>query len=124
MSEENNKTHECWSVDEENFNCSSLDELILSHDDLVVGGTAWKADAVEIDPASYISASDVTEMLSERAYDDVGEYAEDWPCVTGEATAELDALLRDWVHKHCKEGMTFYRVRNSTAYTLTAEDLA
>jgi len=47
-------------------------------------------------------------MLGERAYDDVGEFAGNWPDVPDEARQELDALLSAWISKHCPA--TFYRV--------------
>ncbi len=61
-------------------------------------------------------------MLGERAYDDVGEFAEDWPDVPDEARQELDELLSAWISKHCTA--TFYRVRNVIEYQITAEELA
>ncbi|WP_222833265.1 hypothetical protein [Pseudomonas sp. SC3(2021)] len=81
MSEESNFHEDTWSANDEMFNCDSLNELLNENDNLAVG--------------------DIIEMLGERAYDDVGEVAEDWPDVSAEARQELDAILGAWVSKHC-----------------------
>ncbi|WP_349616962.1 hypothetical protein [Azotobacter salinestris] len=123
MPTENQSPIECWSTNEEDFNSLSLDELIGSNEHLKVGDTVWKGEAVHPDPTSYIDAGDVIELIGGRAYDDCGEYAEDFPDVSGEAKAELDELLAGWIRKHCST-TSFYKVSNVVEYTLTAEDLA
>ena len=122
MPEQKRIPDETWSANEELFNCDSLGELLDENDDLEVGATVWKGEKFPINTAGYVDASDIIEMLGERAYDDVGEFAEDWPDVPDEARQELDALLSEWISKHCTA--TFYRVRNVVEYKLTAEDFA
>ena len=122
MPEEKRTPDETWSADEELFNCDSLGELLDENDDLEVGASVWKGEKFPINTAGYVDADDVIEMLGERAYDDVGEFAEDWPDVPDEARQELDLLLSEWISKHCIA--TFYRVRNVVEYKLTAEDFA
>lgn len=122
MPEEKRTPDETWSADEELFNCDSLGDLLDENDDLEVGATVWKGEKFPINTTGYVDAGDVIEMLGERAYDDVGEFAEDWPDVPDEARQELDALLSEWISKHCIA--TFYRVRNVVEYKLTAEDFA
>lgn len=113
---------ETWSAIEELFNCDSLGELLDENEDFKVGATVWKGEKFPINIAGYVDAGDIIEMLGERAYDDVGEFAEDWPDVPDEARQELDALLSEWISKNCTA--TFYRVRNVIEYKLTAEDFA
>ncbi|PTT89986.1 hypothetical protein DBR45_56895 [Pseudomonas sp. HMWF031] len=122
MPEENTPRDETWSADNEMFNCDSLNELLNENDELAVGYTVWKGEKFPVNITGYVDAGDVIEMLGERAYDDVGEVAEDWPDVSADARQELDAVLAAWVSKHCNA--TFYRVRNVVEYTLTTEDLA
>lgn len=122
MPEELKTADEVWSANDEMFNCDSLDELLNENDELEVGATVWKGDKIPVDITGYVDAGDIIEMLGERAYDDVGEVAEEWPDVSAEARKELDALLGAWVSKHCTA--TFYRVRNVVEYKLTAKDLA
>ncbi len=113
---------ECWSIDDENYNAHSLGELLDSHDYLKVGQDVFVADAIPATPETLVDADDIVEMFAERAYDEYGECAQDWPEVTEEAKVELDALLQAWAEKHCKA--LFWRVENSRAYTLTADDLS
>lgn len=40
------------------------------------------------------------ERMAEQANEQAGEAADDYPSVTEEAKAELEALLRGWVEKH------------------------
>lgn len=122
MPEETKSLDETWSANDEMFNCDSLGELLNENDELELGDKVWRGDKFPVDITGYVDASDIIEMLGERAYDDVGEVAEDWPDVSAEARLELDALLGAWVSKHCTA--TFYRVRNIVEYKLTAEDLA
>ena len=122
MPEENKVHDETWSANDEMFNCDSLNELLNENDELAVGDTVWKGEKFPVNITGYVDAGDIIEMLSERAYDDVGEASEDWPDVSAEARQELDALLSAWVSKHCTA--TFYRVRNVVEYKITAEDLA
>lgn len=112
---------ECWSRDGENYSYQTLGDLLDSHDDLKPGDTVYVGTPIRPDPTTFIEADDVIATLSDRAYDECGEYAEDFPDVTIEAKAELDALLDEWVHKHCH--VTFYSVEDTREYTVTAEDI-
>ena len=122
MPEENRVPDETWSANDELFNCDSLSELLDENDELEVGATVWRGEKSPINITGYIDAGDIIEMLGERAYDDVGEFAEDWPDVPDAARQELEELLSTWVSKHCTA--TFYRVRNVVEYQITVADLA
>lgn len=112
---------ECWSVDEECFNAQSLGDLVDSNYGLEVGQTVWVGDALHPDAGSYVDAESVIEQMGERASDDCGEAAEDYPDVDKEAMQELDDLLKAWARKHCTP--RFWSVHNIREYTITAEDL-
>jgi hypothetical protein len=114
-------TAKVWSDDNERFNADSLGELIEGNDSLVVGSMVYFGDAQRVDPTKFISASDIVEMIGERAYDEAGECAEDFPNVSKEAEDELEELLIEWINKHCKA--TFYTVRNIEKHIITAADL-
>lgn len=45
---------------------------------------------------------DIIETMGERAYDEAGEVAEEYPDVTAEAKAELEELLRGWCEKYAR----------------------
>lgn len=111
---------ECWSVDEENFNARTLDELIENHD-LTAGVVVFRAEAKHPSAAQLINIEDIAETMSERAYDIAGEYGEDYPDISKEAEQELTDFLAAWIAKHAAP--TFYTVDNVQRYTITEADL-
>ncbi|WP_303698616.1 hypothetical protein [Pseudomonas aeruginosa] len=121
MTEENAWTRECWSANDEDFNCVSLADLLNENEDLKPGDTVYRAQAIKPDPTGYVHARDVIELLVERAWDDGGEYAEGWPDIGKEEEEELNQLLESWIRKHCPT-TTWWRVKDSTPYVLTESD--
>ena len=113
---------EYWARDEEHFSYGSLGELLDCNDDLQVGDTVYTGNGITPNPAEWVDADDVIEQLACRAYDEGGEFAEDYPEVSKEAKAELHELLAAWARKHCTP--TFYLIKNVREYEITAEDLA
>lgn len=110
-----------WSRNNEDFTCDEFDELLDTHDDLAVGDIVFVGDVAPV-PIKYLcDADDVLDTIGERAYDQVGEYADGYPDVTPEAKAELEALLAGWIEKHAKP--TFYSVINVREHIITAEDM-
>ncbi len=115
---------ECWSIDEECFNADSLNELLDNHaDEIVVGTVVYKGDAIQPDITKLVSADDIVELLSERAWDEYGEGTEGFPYVTGEEVAVLDRLLQGWIGKYCRNPV-IYGVENVKEYVITEEDLS
>ncbi|MBR7972908.1 hypothetical protein KDX01_07230 [Burkholderia vietnamiensis] len=110
-----------WSRNNEDFTCDELAELLDTHDDLAVGDIVFIGEVAPIQTKHLCDADDVIDMIGERAYDEVGEYADCYPDVTPEAKAELDALLAGWIEKHAKP--TFYSVINVREHVITAEDM-
>lgn len=111
-----------WSSDEETFNSDSLGELIELMDDPKPGDVVYVGEVVSVDVSRLCNSEDVIDTMADRAWDFVGEHADDYPCVSGEAKTELDMLLADWIRKHCPP--TFYQIANAKPYALTAEDLS
>ena len=114
----------CWSFDGENFNYDSLRDLIdANRDELQVGSVVEFGTKVEYSASRFVPKSDwVFEQMQEQAYDVGGEFSEDFPDVSDEGAAELDALLKAWAEKHVT--VNFWTVANTQEYTITAEDLA
>ncbi len=114
---------ECWSATNEEFNYSSLGELIANEADVLdVGRIVYVGDAEKPTMRQLCNAYDVIEIISERAYDIGGEYADDFPNVDKAAKDELDELLVAWLTKHCPN-INFYTVSNVREYVITADDL-
>ncbi|WP_250501938.1 hypothetical protein [Caballeronia sp. AZ7_KS35] len=112
---------QAWSRNGEDYTCDDLHELIDLEDDLEAGDVVFVGEVKAIEMKHLCDADDVIEMMGERAYDEAGEWADNYPDVTPEAKAELDALLLAWMEKHAKP--SFYTVVNAHEYTVTAEDL-
>lgn len=112
---------ECWSVDEENFRYDSLQDLLDSNDELQAGDVVYVGNAKHPKPEQLCDADDIIEMMKDRAWDIVGEYAEDYPEVSDEAHKELDDFIKSWIMKHCPPD--FYTVTDVREYILTKEDL-
>ena len=111
---------ECWSHNEEDFNAQSLGELVDTHE-LAPGATVWVGEAVHPEPSSLFSTDWLIENMGEAAYDIAGEHAgEDYPNVSDEQVAELEALVVGWIAKCAPP--TFWTVKNVRPYVLTAED--
>lgn len=122
MSEKPDEPRKAWSHDEEIFNSDTLGELIDRMDNPQPGDVVYVGDVMDIDVGNLCDSTDVIDTMEARASDLGGEFAEDYPHVTAEARAELDALLAAWITKHCPP--TFYSIANVKPYTLTAEDLS
>lgn len=114
-----------WSTNQEDFNHQSLGEALESLDndgDLTEGRIIWFGECVRPDPTKYICAADILETIGNAAYDDGGEHAEDYPTVSNQAEAKLDAFLSAWLTKHCQPN--FWMVENVKEYIVTAADVA
>ncbi len=111
----------CYSVDEETFNCESLEELI-DDNGLEVGATYWEADAIEISHADNIDVQSILENMDERLYEEVGEIADcDYSDVPQDAKDELAALITGWAEKHVN--LRYWKVRNAKERKVTSEDM-
>ncbi|VVU51857.1 hypothetical protein [Burkholderia anthina] len=115
------KVRTVWSSNNEDFTCDELDELLDMHDDLTIGAIVFVGEVAPIPTKHLCDADDVIDLMGERAYDEVGEYADGYPDVTSEAKAELNALLARWIEKHAKP--TFYSVINVREHIITAADM-
>lgn len=114
-------TKECWSVDGEEFTYDSLGDLLDSRgDELRPGHKVWRGTAQLPTMSSLADAGNVIEDIAERAYDFGGEWAVDYPEVTPEHKAKLQALLEQWLAE-CPSPR-FYQVTGVAPYELTADD--
>ena len=110
-----------YSADGEDFQYESVQEILDNYEDLVAGDLIHVAEKHDADVTTLVDADDITEMLGERAWDNFGECAEDFPDVSKEAKMELNMLLSGWITKNCK--VNFWWVRNVKTYVITEEDM-
>lgn len=115
------------SEDCENWHADNLGELLdeLAGDEKVQAGRiVYVGDVRHLDKLRFLpSADEVIERIGEYAYDNGGgEHAEDWPEVSKEGKAALEAALHEWAKTHLPEP-TFYLIENVRPYTITETDL-
>lgn len=114
-----------WSLDGSEYAYQEMGEALDALDNngkLKVGAVIHFGEVYRYDPAKWCDADDVIEMLSDRAYEQGHEWAEDYPTPPKEAIAELDAFLSAWIRKHCKPN--FYGIKNDKEYIVTELDVA
>lgn len=119
-----NTKREVWSADKYDFlrACDSLDELLSYDNDIEAGQTVYVGEAIPVEPEQLFDSDDLFDQLADRAYDIVGEAAEDYPeRFSDDAAKELNDLVHGWMLKHCPP--SFFCVRNVRPYKVTPEDL-
>ncbi|MGQ7245486.1 hypothetical protein ACUN9V_18760 [Salinicola sp. V024] len=113
---------ECWSLNDEKYRWTSLEELVDDNDDIEAGATVYRADPVRHTGSGYIdNSADVIERMGEQAYDQVGEFADDYPNPSPEAMRLLESFMKSWADEHCPP--SFYAVENSRPYVIQQSDL-
>jgi hypothetical protein len=114
---------EAWSTNNEDFNYSSLEDLIDSNSgELAVGQTVYVGDGRKPKLSEFCDADDVIELMQNRGYDIGGEYADSFmDDVAPEAKQELNDLLTSWMENHVT--INFYTVHDVREYVLTEKDL-
>lgn len=116
------ESDECWSTNEEEYRWESLSELIEENEDIKAGDTIYQGTPDRPNPAGYIyDAGDCLEKMAEQAYDDIGEFAEDYPDPSDESKSLLDSLLKAWAREHCRPH--FYKVANVREYVIQPADM-
>lgn len=116
------QSDECWSTNEEEYRWDSLAELIEENEGIKAGDTVYQGTPDRPDPAGYIyDAGECLEKMAEEAYEDLGEFAEDYPDPSAEAKELLDSLLNAWAREHCRPH--FYKVANVREHVITHADM-
>lgn len=123
-----------WSNNDEDYLYSSKEEALecfgffgVNEDGITRSWSGPKAGdrlyfgVLEENDVGLIDADDIITILAERAYDNHGEAAEDYPNVDKEAIDELQSLLDTWVEKHCKPN--FFVVKDIKEYIITEQDI-
>jgi len=119
MTTENSKQvkFDCWSSDGERFD-EDLSTILLEAE---IGDTIYQAVSEIPKVIRYVDAQCILEQISERVYEEHGEYSEDYLLdVSKTHMEELEKIVADWLEE--KYPPTFYRVSNITERLVTAED--
>ena len=94
----------CYSNDPERYEaqCATREAAIAEATTEYDGAPFYVQKFRRPDVTEYApDADDIIEMMRDRACDDAGEAAEEFPDVGDDATAELDAMLCAWARKRC-----------------------
>lgn len=114
-----------YSTDEENFNFESLEEALDSMDDPQPGDVIYEGDVVQRPASHYLPKMEWwLEQMSEKAWDEAGEHADDWPGrgITDEGEKALDAGIKGLIDQHVK--VNFWTIANVRRIDVTAEMIA
>lgn len=107
-----------YSTDEELFNDSELYEAaerVFDHEGVKIGDVAivYSGEAIKYNASDFVR--DILEDMNERAYDEAGEFASDYPDCNAEQGKELktaiDYVVDTWANKH-KLHPTFWGIKN------------
>lgn len=110
--------NKCYSANEEDFSFDSLDEAAAEawndREEQSVGDviTIWEGDKVELFASRFTPS--MAEYLTERAYEENGEYVESWKFSEEEEKSlqdAVDAAVDEWATKNNMHPK-FYKVRN------------
>lgn len=114
-----------YSLDEENYCYDDLAEALCRLDDdgnLVEGAVVYEGDALSPTASYFFSMDRLTEDLGERAYDECGEWAEDFPDTKTVKWNELEAIIKAWLDANV--AVHFWTVTASRKIEVTAEMIA
>ena len=117
------KKFEVWATAKEaEYLYTDLAELLEALDEEPeVGMVVYRGTALQPSPSSFCDIGDILERLESAAYDDGGEYAEDFLDVPKVAIDDLEGYIKRWLDQHCQ--VRWYDVKNPEPYVITQEDL-
>lgn len=107
----------CYSADNETFH-NDLESVVS---DKEVGDTIWIGEQKGRQPSYYFDIDWLKDDMRERAHDDCGESADDFPDQTKEKWAELESIIEAWLDANLN--VTFYQVENVREVAVTADML-
>jgi hypothetical protein len=87
----------------------------------LIGKEYFEGDPVRPKVRDLVDADGIIDYISENAYENYGEFAEDWPDLTTEEKEQFEDLIVKFLEE--KAPPSFYRIENSVAKKITAEDL-
>lgn len=106
-----------YSEDQETFH--ECDIVLDEADWRNVAGktvTLYKGISVQKTHRDFINGDSIVEMIVENAYDNCGEFAEDYLAdLTGDDTPTLEKLIEDWLNVHADDP-SFYSVNDVKSF--------
>lgn len=115
---------ECYSRDEECFtDTNEMDivwEIISDHSydpSEAIGYTYYKGESYKPNPSSLFNLDRAIENMEEAAYDEYGEWSEDF--LAGTSFKELEILINNWLDENVK--VKFFAVKDVVQKSITKE---
>jgi hypothetical protein len=118
-----------YSLDGENYNIRDWKELIsglmclynTQNKSELIGKEYFEGEPVKPLARDFVNVDSIKDSISENAYENYGEFSEDWPDLTMEEKKQLEDLIVKFLEEKSPPG--FYQIENSVAKKITAEDL-
>lgn len=114
-----------WSLDNrEDWRHETLRDLLqwVAPTDMA-GKVVYVADKERPSASAYMPDADcVIDEIINTAWDEGGDYADDYPDVSDEAKAKLNALLEAWADEHLP-APTWWQCVNIREYVITQADI-
>lgn len=118
-------TEKVYSRDEEHyFELGDLIDMLENDGELLRGTVIYEGDQVQRTASHFLNsiADTIQEHLADQAYDEAGEFAEDWPDIPLDKRLELNELIGKWLDANVP--VHFWTVRNVHQIELTDEWIA
>ena len=119
---EQEKEDFAYSLNDEEFH--DYDTIMDEINDGYESGEAvsvFYGSVVKVEHAGFINISRIIEDIQEMAYEEHGEWAEDYLFdMTKEKISDLDSVIKEWFKKNVNRP-TFYTVKRIGKMTLLAE---
>jgi hypothetical protein len=115
------KDGEYWELDRDTFLDVLMDSLGVENEQGLIGAEYFEGDKVPVTTEEAVDIDAVLYVISESAWEVMGEYAKDYPNLTGDEKAELKRMIVSFLDKKDHHGV--FQVENVCKKTITAEDL-
>jgi hypothetical protein len=114
------KDEEYWEPDWDTFLDVLMDSLGVENEQGLLGAEYFEGDKVPVTTEELVDIDAVLYVISETAWDVMGEYAEDYPNLIRDEKAELKEMIVSFLDK---KDHGFFKVENVCKKTITAGDL-
>ena len=114
-----------YSLDGENYRFDDLTELLAELEDggdLGEGKTIHAGTAIRHKASEFFYVDSLVDDMQNRAYDEAGEWAEDFPDISKEQSKELGDLIGAWLDKNVN--VNFWTVGDAKEIQITAAMIA
>jgi hypothetical protein len=98
-----------------------MNELEVSEEKDLIGTEYFECDQVPVTTDKLVDIDAVLDVISETAFEVMGEYGDDYPRLKDMDKAELKEMIVTFLDK--KDGRGIFNVKNVVKKTITAEDL-